>query len=293
MRSHSRVLGFSAAALVLGAFLLVIAGSGTAADDKVMIWKPVVPEANLARLVDLNSQTIQEALDDLIGGKLPKTGIQKVHEKAEATAILIAAYAQSGMGRPGANAKQLATLRDNALKVAETVKAKNYPAAKTQAAALAITKANPSAKTEPIPLFQPADRDDVLGAVMHLFKPRSVGGLGLESKPVEARLDGIEQKLLSLNRKAPEDSAFAKEAPALADLGYQTAILAELALAFTPLKKEGKKDPKDWRQWSMDMRDAAESFTAAAKAQKPKGLVDAAKKLNASCASCHAVFRDE
>ena len=40
------------------------------------------------------------------------------------------------------------------------------------------------------------------------------------------------------------------------------------------------------------MGDAAVELAKAAKAKEPKGVKDAAGKLNTSCNNCHGVFRD-
>jgi len=108
--------------------------------------------------------------------------------------------------------------------------------------------------------------------------------------------DGIEKKLRAIVQDKPplSKATLAKEAPALVELAQRTAVIAVVAQASPPKKKVGDKDPKDWLEYSGDMFQASRELAKAAGADKPdlKAVKAAAAKLNASCSSCHGIFRD-
>lgn len=127
---------------------------------------------------------------------------------------------------------------------------------------------------------------------MELFKPRKKGGIGVGDKAGAIIPDGIELKLITLGRDAPSASALAKEAEALEDMAYHTAVLAEITLARAPKADKGKARVKDWVEWSNDMKEGSMLLAAAAKAKAAADVKAAAAKINASCNSCHSIFRN-
>jgi cytochrome c556 len=130
-----------------------------------------------------------------------------------------------------------------------------------------------------------------LEEVMHAFQLRTKKGEGLGEKPGAITPDGIEAKLINLAKKALPAKQLEKEADALARAAYISAAIAEVANFKVP-EKDAKKNPKDWIAWTKDMTDAAQDLAKAAKAKDPKGVKEAANKLNTSCNNCHGVFRD-
>jgi len=68
--------------------------------------------------------------------------------------------------------------------------------------------------------------------------------------------------------------------------------VAEIALAKTPKKKDGEKDPKDWKEYSEEMIKQSRELRKAIEAADPKAVKVTANKLNASCTNCHGKFRD-
>jgi cytochrome c556 len=75
---------------------------------------------------------------------------------------------------------------------------------------------------------------------------------------------------------------------------YMTAIIAHYTEAMAPAADAGAKKKADWLKWTTDMEESAIAAAKAAGAAKPddKAVKAAFKKLDESCAKCHAVFRD-
>jgi hypothetical protein len=126
---------------------------------------------------------------------------------------------------------------------------------------------------------------------MHLYKPRNKMGLGVGMTPgANPAKDGIEVTLRDLARDVPANVG--KQADALEMTGYWIAAVAEVAAAKMPEKDQGKKTKKAWAGWSKDMRDAGIEFSKAAAAKGGQQIKTAAAKVNATCNSCHSVFKD-
>jgi hypothetical protein len=139
-----------------------------------------------------------------------------------------------------------------------------------------------------------AKKIDEVSTVMDLMKPRGDGGLGVGT-PGQFKHDGIEKELLELGKqKAPMTPAQMKEqGDALGRLGDHVAAIATVAKFKCPVQsKMGQKDPKDWKMWCDEMRQAALEFANAAKAKDAGKLKTVTLKLNSTCSSCHSVFRD-
>jgi hypothetical protein len=289
MMTHVRILGV-AAALALGIWWL--AGAGGAADNKAPAWKPILDDADAVQLVKRSADQIQEDLKKVPANAAAK---RKANKRIQVAAVEIAALAQSA--KPGASRQLLAHLRDAALKLAKEAGGKNpQPAAmKKLADALASPAAN--AKANPAPVSLKEFLDDQ-GDVMLPFKKVSLGGDGLAkelqtSQPLRTTQNGIEEKIRALARRqltAPQLKAQAKEIALMAD---KIAALAQANLEWVPEKPEGKRDPKDWVQWSNDMRDEALQLAAAARQGNPNMVFKGVQKLNSTCNRCHGVFKPE
>src|SRR5262249_43737104 len=140
-----------------------------------------------------------------------------VVKRAQAAATMIALYAQSSMNRKGADPRQMATLRDQALKVVEAINDKKWDEAKKLAAGLGpAPKADDGAKVAPAPLEKAVE----LAVVMSQSSSTRVGGQGLEKALVD-----LEEK------KKPFTNA---EMEKLTPLAYKLAAIAELAEAHVP-----------------------------------------------------------
>lgn len=165
--------------------------------------------------------------------------------------------------------------KDALLKIADLFAKKDVVAAKRLAAETAKT--------------------DDLDVVMALFKLRSKKGLGIGDKPGAVKPDGIEAMILDLDNKKLKPGvvkALKTNAADIERMAYITAAIAEVAIHKCPVEKKQKdKDPKDWKRWSEEMRDASLELAEAIKANKPKEIATAGQKLQGTCVSCHGPFR--
>src|SRR5262249_43903047 len=114
MSSFPRKWLLQGPALFIG-LCLTVAGSTTAADGDA----PLLPDGDYPKMVKYAVKGIQDALK----GSPDDTKATKAHTAA----VMIAAYAQQNLS--GADGQQRATVRDAALKLAETIKAKKFPEA--------------------------------------------------------------------------------------------------------------------------------------------------------------------
>jgi hypothetical protein len=130
--------------------------------------------------------------------------------------------------------------------------------------------------------------------IMGLFKLRTKKGLGIGAPGlVKANEDGIEAKVMALGKRAPAAKDLAKEAQAVEKAGYVAAAVAEVIEGKCPVdKKQGDKDPAEWKKWTKEMKSHALDLASAYKAKDGPMIKKAATSLNSVCNSCHSVFRD-
>jgi hypothetical protein len=273
---HARRWGPVVLILVLGVALV---GGGRAAD----VPRPVSGEIVLARvepdeLTKYLHGVIREALK-------PPAPDDKAVAKARATALLIAARAQSGHGARGP--AERAALRDNALKVQKALGENKLAAARKYADTLLEVSGLPSDPRR-VALNDLIELDEV----ELLMRGRRFGGLGIGPPTPANNRDSIEIKFIMLARKAPAAADLDREAAELARAAAVAGGMADLLDAYTPAKKVGNKDPNDWKAQTAEMRAGAALLEAAAKAKDPNRVRAAAVRLTASCNTCHEVFRD-
>jgi cytochrome c556 len=184
--------------------------------------------------------------------------------------LLLAATFLAGMTAWAAADKD--QVRNDILKLAETVARGDHSAADQKAAEIA--------------------KKSQLENVMDLLKLRNKQGLGIGPAPGTMKPDGIEAQIISLSKRAMRPNDLEARAKDLAQAARITAAVALVAQHSCPVgKKEGDKDPKQWERWSHDMYEEAIKLAAAAEAHKPKDVKAVASKLDTSCNSCHAVFK--
>jgi soluble cytochrome b562 len=136
---------------------------------------------------------------------------------------------------------------------------------------------------------------DSLEDVMNLLKKRmkdGKGGYGIGPKPTGQADDGIEARIQNYAKKAPPAATLKKEKDDLIQAMNRTKAIAAIAVAKKPTKKEGDKDPKDWKEYSDEMVKQADALSKAIESGDPKAVKDAASRLNGSCTNCHGKFRD-
>jgi hypothetical protein len=283
MRARTRQWAAGVAALALGVGLL--AAVAAAAGDKPMVWKPIVPDADATDLIKYLSQALQDDLNQGLPRGADEDAKKEWRGKMRNVPLLIAVLTQS---TKDGKADQLAAIRASALAMSEAVEKEEFDVAKARAAALASLKGDPKADTGPVALHEKAELIDL----MNLLRLRDKGGLGFGLKPTPpASNDGIESRLMGWAKRAPAGAELNKQADDIARAAYVLATISELTEAHTPKKKEGDKDPKDWKQWTDDMREGSLELAAAARAKDKDAIKKAANKLNASCNNCHGVFR--
>jgi hypothetical protein len=225
-----------------------------------------LPDADMTRLIDTEIKFIQEALAK---GKADR----KTTNKVKMSALLIAHYAQSGMNKD--NAKQMATLRDQALKVIKAVS--DEPAAAKKLADSLSTKiaADPSAKTDKVSLTPHLE----VGLVMRVFSSKTIGGFGIERDLDD--MAGMKGNVADADKQRIGD--FARKLLLIATLAHDH---------YTPEADEGGgKTKKNWQTFATGFRDAAHGMVQSVKNNGDIGV--AANNVMNSCQKCHDVFRKQ
>lgn len=272
-----RYVRLTTAAALVGAALL-LAEPGRAGDaDKA--FATFLPADAYKELVARAVKNIEEALADRGSKAVPR---------AQFNAAMIACYTLSAKD---VDAEHLAAARAAAAKVAALVKEKGkFDEAAKLAASIPAIK-GPAGKVTA------ADIKDFVAAridIMVHFEPKAKGGEGIHPSlmsniKLKGALNGIEEKIRALSNKPIANVE--KEAAELELLGYRSAASAELIYLFAPPKKTKKGTPEQWRQLSVEMRDAGVALAEAAKKKDVQGIFKAGGKLNAACNSCHSDFR--
>lgn len=184
-------------------------------------------------------------------------GDKKSLTKARVAAMLVALAAQT-TGQTGT--------RNQALKVADAIGKDNTTAAK-QAANGLPGGANAGGAAGPVALQTMIDITDL----MSVFKLAKAGGQELEKQ-----LPGLTKR-----PDAEKVKLFATQ-------------VAIISLYTEELKPEpaGGKDPKDWVQYTHDLRGNALAALKAAKAKDTAGMKRALRSMDETCNNCHMKFRD-
>jgi hypothetical protein len=137
-----------------------------------------------------------------------------------------------------------------------------------------------------------AKKFDEISDLMHMYRPRNKGGMGWGSVAGKSPVsDGLEKKIQEYAKGVPENVASQVENNV--EAANWLAALAELTLAKAPAKDAaGGKTKKAWTDWSIEMRDAANTFAKAAAAKKGTDMAKAASKSNSICINCHSKFKE-
>src|SRR6266545_5905826 len=265
----------SVAAVALAAAAWLLAGP-SAAGDKTSVWKPFLPADAYKELVGRAVKNIDEALAEKPSEEAVK--------KAQFNAVMIAAYTLSAKE----GAKDLAAVRDAALKVAKLAGMKGKAdEARKLAAALATLKGDGAMGPPGDWKVYVEDRADI----MEHFKTKMKGGEGIHPDlqsniKLKGTQNGIEEKLRTLAMKELMPARAAKEANELALLGYRSAVVGELTYYYLP-----KKNVEGWQKLALEMRDAGIALAEAAQKKDPEAIFKASTSLNSSCSQCHSSHR--
>jgi hypothetical protein len=225
-----------------------------------------LPPADMTRLITAEIKFIQETLAK------PKV-VGKSAGKVKMSALLIAHYAQTGMTKD--NAKEMATLRDQALRLIKAMNDEPKAAKKLAGNLSAKPKADPAVKTDKISLTSHLE----VAQVMRIFSSTLIGGFAIEKE-----LDD----LANMSGAVP-----AGKQEYIVDLAHKLAMIGTLAHAhYTPDQDEAAgKTRKNWQMFADNFRDASLGMAEAARTKRDIGI--AANAVMLSCTKCHDVFRKQ
>ena len=229
--------------------------------DNDALWKPFLTEGDFHKLIESEAKAAQDELAK------PKPDAKKIR----GSAILIALAAINL--KDGGDAKQAASIRDAAFKLAEA--SSKTAEAKKLADALAHYK-EMRAEANPGTVDLRKEIDDLKDA-MDIFGLPTKGGEGIEK----------EYLILGQQRKPFSPAQLSDKVVLMA---YKSALIASVARAH---EDQGEKKKKEWLRLTDEMRQTSLEFADAVKAKKPKEAKTALNKLSASCNDCHAAFRDK
>lgn len=258
---------WSARRTIVGIVVLLagIVGINVASTDAVPL-----PDDDFKFLVDQDAKQILNILN--VGKPGEGVPLKKTADRSiKSSALMIAAYAQSRIGKNPADDGKLVALRDAAIKVALT--GKMYKNAVDPAKTLSIDiAAAAKANGKSIDLIKATNID--MEELMYQFKKTTVGGLGIEEE-IKANAKKVTVK--------PEQAAA---------IGQRTLIVAEFCDTLEPSGGfSAAKSKKSWEKYNADMKAAANDLIAGAKAKNEKGIQTAFLKLDGSCVACHNTFK--
>lgn len=265
------------AGLALGFGLWCLAAFSKAQDDKGT-FKKFLPPAAYKELVTRTAKAIEA---DLAAGKDEQLG------RAQAQAVMILGYAMSVQPSAGSTAgiqgtaSQLARIANDKTKLTQ---------AKKLAADLARLHGEAEANEAVLGKY------GSLAELMNLLKPKGKGGEGLapalqSNVRLKGALNGVEEKIRALAKKALAGDRIGTEAKELELLGYKLAVLGEITIFYSQDVKKGKGTVADWNRLSLAMRDESLNLAAAAAKKDAQATFKAANTLNTTCTDCHGLFR--
>lgn len=240
-------------------------------------FKPFLPADVYQELLARDSKALQETL----AGKVDD---DKAH-RAQFLAALIAGYT---LASDAGNSADRQNARGTAVQIANLAKS-----GKGADLAAALPKGKPGQGD--VEVNAKAMMGE-LGEMMNFLRLKAKGGEGLPEELMfnprfKTALNGQEEVVRYLAGKKATDAALEKAAKELELLAYRTAVAGVLTHDFTPAKAVGKKDPAVWADASLKMRDASIELAQAAKKKDGEAVLQAAKRLDASCNQCHNAFR--
>lgn len=203
----------------------------------------------------------------------PLSQLRKMRVSLFATAVSIAHNAQEQIRAGHGDAKQLATLRDAGLDVAELLLKKDYPKARERAATLAVEmKSAPTADPAPVSIRDRVYVDPY--DLMMLFRAESRGGRDFEKQLREAANGRI------------------REPERVRELAFQMVAVAELTLGHAnEVRPAGRRIPETWKRFSEEMRQHAREAADFSQQDNLARTATAFGKVEASCVGCHRIFR--
>jgi hypothetical protein len=221
----------------------------------------------------------------LESGKLDDDDRARALARSRVVTLLMAAYVQSETKADRVQAAR----RDQLLSLDKALRGGDVKQARALFTRLGGPGGAGDADPTPRDLHDPKDREDLVTILMKQYKTRDFGGLGVEPRPKDDHLDGIEA-LLRVLAARPIDAPKLKPEE-LARLADQSAVMAQWMRSLCPEKTVRDRTPEKWRQYCDELRDASLELARAARDNKAEQVRAAARKVNDNCAACHRTFR--
>ena len=130
-------------------------------------------------------------------------------------------------------------------------------------------------------------KNEELGTLMHIYKPRNKGGLGFG--PVGT--SGLESKIRELSKRKLAAGALEKQTKELIRMSYVNIAMADVTKHYFAKPKNGK-GKKEWDEYLTAQKKAAQDLIAAVKAKDTTKIKEVANNLDSACNNCHSDFRD-
>jgi hypothetical protein len=243
-------------------------------------WQPILTKEIYQELAKREAEVIKTSL----AGSPDEDAIRR----ARLGATLIAALTLSGNDKD--SAEKLRGVRERAIVLAHllTDKTKVAEARKLLDGLLDTPSPDKKMKVDWDKLLTSAD-------LMDHFRTKKMGGDGIHPDlqsniKLKGALNGIEEKLRGLGMKELTAEGMKKEAKELELLAYRIAVTGALTYVYPP-PKDAKRNPDDWRLYSLKTRDTAVELATAAKKGDTAAVYKAAGNLGSACSQCHGQFR--
>jgi hypothetical protein len=214
----------------------------------------------LKRLMDHDIQFFREGLAQ------EKVNFKEIRSRA----VIISLAAHFSMKGNGSLDLKLASLRNNAIRLAETPRVEE--AKQIVERLLAETKSNPAK----VPASLQRYLED-LTDLHNLMKPKSIGGLGIELE-ISEMAKGSDEPLTNQMRERVSIQA------------YRVAVIAQATEAWFAKKFPDKKIAKILGPWAGEMRRAADQLRMATGSESDLEIRQHAGNLRVTCVTCHRYF---
>lgn len=256
-----------AGVIMLALVVCLLVCTDIQAGDKVSPWKPILDDNAYKTLKD-------RSIERIVG--IAKSDAKDAKAKIIVEAALLAGYTKSVKN---ADAPEVVRVRIAAL-TAHRLSPKDWASFNT------LADQAPKDKEGNDPKLSLQSLQDM----MEVFRNKSKGGEGLHAdlqySPQLKNLNGLEALISALAKKKLNDDNLAKVSKELPLVAYRVAVLSSLTHEFAPDKGAGQ-----WKEISLQMRDASVALAEASKKKSAEGVLSAATTLEATCTQCHSAFR--
>jgi hypothetical protein len=261
-------------ALVVVTMGFLLLPHGASAGDKAAAWKPFLGDEAYKVLSERSIKAIEEAA---------KSSDKNAYIKAQVEAAILGGYTLSVKDPKDAD---VSTMRGAALFAGRRAKEMDVKALAKFGTLIKGSTLAPADFKSLKPILPE------LGEMMDMFRNKSKGGEGLyadlQYQPKLKNLNGTEALIGALSAKKLSDTNLDKVAKELPHLSYRMAVVAALTHEMPPEKGAG-----EWRNLSLQMRDASIALAESAQKKNAEGIQKAATSLESSCTQCHSAFKSK